>query len=78
MENQPPEELVQISSQLKKEELSFYPGQFLYAESDGNYVVFYLNINEQVKKVIIRNSINNIEQQLSEIPYFLEYTGHLL
>ncbi len=65
------EELVQISSQLKKEELSFYPTQFLYAESDGNYVVFYLNINDQVKKVIIRNSINNIEQQLSGIPYFM-------
>jgi LytTr DNA-binding domain len=70
-ENESPEDLIQISSQLKKEELSFYPGQFLYAESDGNYVVFYLNINEQVKKVIIRNSINNIEQQLSGIPYFL-------
>ena len=70
-ENQPSEDLIQISSQLKKEELSFYPSQFLYAESDGNYVVFYLNINNLVKKEIIRNSINSIEQQLSEIPYFL-------
>jgi DNA-binding LytR/AlgR family response regulator len=69
--SQPPEDLIQISSQLKKEELSFYPSQFLYAESDGNYVVFYLNINNQVKKEIIRNSINNIEQQLSGIPYIL-------
>jgi Response regulator of the LytR/AlgR family len=43
----------------------------MYAESDGNYVVFYLNKNNLVKKEIIRNSINNIEQQLSEIPYFL-------
>jgi hypothetical protein len=64
------EDLIQISSQLKKEELSFYPGQFLYAESDGNYVVFYLNRNNLIKKEIIRNSINNIEQQLSDIPYF--------
>ncbi|MGC1389695.1 MAG: LytTR family DNA-binding domain-containing protein [Bacteroidales bacterium] len=70
-ENQPPEDLIQISSQLKKEELNFYPNQFLYAESEGNYVVFYLSINNQVKKEIIRNSINNIEQQLSEIPYIL-------
>ena len=69
-ENQPQENLIQISSQLKKEELSFYPSQFMYAESDGNYVVFYLN-NDMIKKEIIRNSINNIEQQLSEIPYFL-------
>jgi DNA-binding LytR/AlgR family response regulator len=43
----------------------------LYAESDGNYVVFYLCINNQLKKEIIRNSINNIEQQLSGIPYIL-------
>jgi hypothetical protein len=71
MEMQPPEDLIQISSQLKKEELSFYPGEFIYAESDGNYVVFYLNKDNVVKKEIIRNSINNIEQQLSGIPYFL-------
>jgi LytTr DNA-binding domain len=70
-ENQPHENLIRISSQLKKEELNFYPSQFLYAESDGNYVVFYLNIDNLIKKEIIRNSINNIEQQLSEIPYFL-------
>jgi hypothetical protein len=65
------ENLIQISSQLKKEELSFYPSQFLYAESDGNYVVFYLNKDNLIKKEVIRNSINNIEQQFSEIPYFL-------
>jgi len=70
-ENQPHENLIKISSQLKKEELSFYPSQFLYAESDGNYVDFYLTGNNRIKKEIIRNSINNIEQQLSEIPYFL-------
>jgi hypothetical protein len=70
-ETQPPEELLQISSKLKKEELSFYPGQFIYAESDGNYVVFYLDKNSLIKKQIIRNSISNIEQQLSAVPYFL-------
>jgi DNA-binding LytR/AlgR family response regulator len=71
LEKQSQEDLIQISSQLKKEELSFYPSQFLYAESDGNYVVFYLCINSQLKKEIIRNSINNIEEQLSGIPYIL-------
>jgi hypothetical protein len=66
----PPEDLIQISSQLKKEDLSFYPSEFLYAESDGNYVIFYLIRDNLVKKEIIRNSINSIEQQLSHIPYF--------
>jgi hypothetical protein len=63
--------LIQISSQLKKEELNFYPDEFIYAESDGNYVMFYLIKSGVVKKEIIRNSINSIEQQLSHIPYFL-------
>lgn len=65
-----PEDLIRISSRLKKEDLSFYPSEFLYAESDGNYVIFYLSKNNLVKKEIIRNSINNIEQQLSPVPYF--------
>jgi hypothetical protein len=71
LEDAPAEDLIRINSQLKKEELSFYPSEFIYAESDGNYVIFYLKRNNLVKKEIIRNSINNIEQQLSGIPYFL-------
>jgi hypothetical protein len=63
------EVLIRIGSKLKKEELAFYPGQFIYAESDGNYIVFHLNVENQIKKRIIRNSISNIEQQLSVIPF---------
>ena len=63
------EALVRIGSQLKKEELEFYPGQFIYAESDGNYIVFHLNVDSQIKKRVIRNSISNIEKQLSAIPF---------
>jgi hypothetical protein len=63
------EELVRIVSQLKKEELEFYPSQLIYAESDGNYIVFHLIVENQIKKRVIRNSINNIEQQLSAIPF---------
>ena len=63
------EVLVRIGSQLKKEELEFYPGQFIYAESDGNYIVFHLNVDSQIKKRVIRNSISSIEQQLSAIPF---------
>jgi hypothetical protein len=65
------EELIRIESQLKKEELAFYPGQFIYAETDGNYIVFHLNVENQIKKRIIRNSISNIEQQLSVIPFLV-------
>jgi hypothetical protein len=64
------EELIQISSRLKKEELSFYPGQFLYAESDGNYVVFHLFCEKKLRKEVIRNSLSEIEGQLSGISHF--------
>jgi hypothetical protein len=65
------EEPVHISSQLKKEDLNFYPGQFLYCEADGNYVIFHMIINGQYIKKMIRNSINSIEQQLTRIPYIM-------
>ncbi len=65
-EEEPTEERINISSQLKKESLSFFPSQFLFAESDGNYVHFYLIENGKPRKVTIRNSISNIEEQLSE------------
>jgi hypothetical protein len=65
-----PEELIRIGSQLKKEELSFFPSQLVYAESDGNYVVFHLDINGHIQNKIIRNSISNIDQQLS-IPFII-------
>lgn len=65
------EQKINISSNLKKDDLSFYPNDFLYAESDGNYVIFYLRENKKTKKRIIRNSISNIEKQLSDQPLIL-------
>ncbi len=63
------EEKIHITSQLKKESLSFYPGQLLYAESESNYVNFYLLVEGKVKKKVIRNSISDVEQQLGHVPY---------
>ena len=65
------EQKVHINSSLKKESLSFLPGEFLYAESDGNYVIFYFNRDHKSWKSSIRNSISNIEKQLSPYPGFL-------
>ncbi len=66
-----PEDLVHIESQLKKEEVSFYPSQLIYAESEGNYVVFHLDKDGRLSKKMVRNSISNVEQQLSAIPFIL-------
>lgn len=67
----PREELLLIKSKLKKEKLAFYPSQFIYAEADGNYIKFHLMDETGIKVVSIRNSISNIEQQLSEFNYFV-------
>lgn len=67
----PQEKPISIVSKLKKEELSFHPGQFIYAEADGNYVVFYLNDGQKIRREVIRNSMGEIEKQLSVVPYLL-------
>lgn len=65
------EVLINIESKAKKEHLNFYPDEFIYAESDGNYVVFHLIRNGNSVDVTIRNSISEIEKQLSTIPTFM-------
>lgn len=63
---------ITLKSQLKNEELNFNSEELLFAESNGNYVVFYLGKdNAQVKKANIRNSISNVEQQLKAYPQFV-------
>ncbi|MFA8434801.1 MAG: LytR/AlgR family response regulator transcription factor [Marinifilaceae bacterium] len=71
VETKVPENKIRIESKLKKDNLSFFPNQFLYAESDGNYVIFYLQEDHKVSKKVIRNSISNIAQQLSDTPYLV-------
>jgi len=58
------EPIVNISSKLKKESLDFYLSELLCVSSEGNYVVFYLFQEGKLQKKIIRNSMNEIEEQL--------------
>lgn len=66
-----PEKLIHISSRAKKEHLSFCPGEFIYAESKGNYVIFHLKTQNGPVETSIRNSITEIENQLSSVPGFM-------
>lgn len=65
------EKLVNINSKAKKEHLSFHPSEFIYAESKGNYVIFHLIKQEKSVEVSIRNSIKEIEKQLTAFPDFM-------
>jgi hypothetical protein len=71
IKSEPAEKEMLITSQLKKEELRLFPSEFVYAESEGNYVNFFLWKERKVQKVVIRNSITNIEDQLVKIPYIV-------
>jgi len=64
------EPTIHISSSLKKESLNFRASELLYVSSDGNYVDFHLYRDANIENVPIRNSISNIEQQFSGIPYY--------
>lgn len=67
----PAEEKINIVSQLKGESLSFYPDEFLYAVSEGNYISFFLERDQKLKREVIRNTIHHTEQQLASIPYVM-------
>lgn len=64
------EALIHVSSSLKKESLNFRVNELLFVSSDGNYVEFFLQNDKQARKIPIRNSITNIEQQFRDIPYY--------
>jgi DNA-binding LytR/AlgR family response regulator len=61
---------VNIASRLKRESLSFLSKELLYVSSAGNYVEFNLYRDSKLEKVMIRNSISEIEKQFAHIPYY--------
>lgn len=61
---------VHIHSSLKKESLDFNTGELIYAMAEGNYVTFHLYRENGIKKISIRNSISDIEQQLKKYPMY--------
>ncbi len=64
------EPLIHVSSSLKKESLNFRVNELLFVSSDGNYVEFFLQNDREARKIPIRNSITNIEQQFRNIPHY--------
>jgi hypothetical protein len=57
--------IINISSKLKKESLDFQLSELLCISSEGNYVAFYLSKDGKLQKKTIRNSMNEIEEQLN-------------
>ncbi len=66
------EAFLQIKSQLKKESFTLNLSRFLYAVSEGNYVIFYFLSDSGVEKQMVRNSMQDISNQLAGIPHVVQ------
>lgn len=60
---------IELETTLKNEDFYFYPDEFVYAKSDGNYVQFVLDKGNKPQKRMVRCTLNNVEKQLRDFPY---------
>ncbi len=65
------EERIELDTPLKSEELRFYPSEFVYAYSEGNYVVFCLDRDGEIQEEIVRCALSSVEEQLAAHPFLL-------
>lgn len=70
--------VIHLSSSNNKQQIKLDENQFLYAESQQNYVaIFYLE-NEQVQETILRNTLKSIQSQLPAKPFFRCHQSYLI
>jgi hypothetical protein len=61
--------VVTIQSESPQDSVKFRLINFLYVKVDGNYIEFYLlDDNGEVKRLIKRNTMHNVEKQLKDYP----------
>jgi len=62
-----PDTIISFKESSDKEKLNLRLKDILYVESSDNYVVIYYRFNQTIEKVILRNTIKNLEAELQ--PY---------
>jgi len=69
---QVPDEKVRISAENNKDKIEINQSDFIYIGSTGNYIqVFYLVKNE-LKSILLRNTLKQIEEQVKDCPAILK------
>jgi DNA-binding LytR/AlgR family response regulator len=61
-------EIVTIITDNKKDKFEIDISNLLYIESTGNYIEIFYELNDMVKKTLLRCTIKRIENQLSQYP----------
>jgi len=69
---------IQLSSSNKKQQIKLTENEFLYAESQQNYVAISHLQDGKIKEVVLRNTLKNILTQLPEKPFFRCHQSYLV
>ena len=64
------EELIEIRSQTGNNDIVFRPDEVLFLKSEGNYVEFYLNQGEKIERIVRRNTLGFIQEQVVDYSEF--------
>ena len=67
-----------LSSSNKKQQIELDENEFLYAESQQNYVAISHLKDGQITETILRNTLKNIQSQLPEKPFFRCHQSYLV
>jgi DNA-binding LytR/AlgR family response regulator len=65
-------QLAPIEFQSGRQEVSFFPDQLVYAESDRNYVQFFWMEEQQLQQAVLRTTISTVDERLREnVPFLM-------
>lgn len=64
------QDVVRIEATVAADSFSANPGQILCIKSDGNYAVVYIKNGDKVEHRLIRQTMDSLEEQLSNYPIF--------
>ena len=69
-ENMSDEKIITLSGNTK-DSLTLFPQELLYMESVGNYVRIHYQLNGQISQKMLRATLQQMEELLSDYPFFV-------
>jgi DNA-binding LytR/AlgR family response regulator len=63
--------IIKINAQVAADSFNIEPKQIICVKADGNYAVFYISENKEVKEKMVRQTLDNIERQLVQSAGFV-------
>ena len=67
-----PDEKIRIMAENNKDKLEINLSDFSYLSSTGNYVQVYFLVNNELRNVLLRNTLKHIEEQVRQSPSIIK------